>query len=787
MNILPSLGNAILTLRVKGDEFKAGLGKAKTQAETTTKGIGKSFTNLQGKIQGAAGKVPVVGSSLAALASPAGLAAAGIGLVVGSLTKMVTKTLDVGRSLGTMREATGVSAENLQIYQRAIEETNGDAGKFDDVILRLSKSIGDANQGNKAAQDGFDALGLSWVDLAGKSPDEALKAVVGAANESLSATDGAAVKAALLGRSYTGLGGFANMTTAEITALTGSVAENAVTMSGDQVTAVDNFDAALRTLRDSVGGVTTGIGSALIPILTKVITFFNNDLLPPIKDIARVMGPVLMPILKAFYNIFGGNIKTVLVVVAGVLKGVAQVLTGDFSGAWETAKTIAQAVMNGIINVYNNTIGLIPGVSKIDMVSFADNIEIAEDAVKELGVASGETVEVVRETAVEIVEVAKQLTIDLKAENEQRLADALAQHKEDFEDRKAAFEARTQLRKEFLEREQEFHDAELEANKTAWGITDVEYRIAQASLETLSAEKYAALIEQAEAFGVDDLALLFAHNRNLAQEAQIGADAEKEIFRLAHEFIKANGAAAFAAYVANMEQNLAAGVVSAQEAAALIAEALGRAQDAAAGGGLAPGEGRDNNNPSGRTKQGSKAGLDDSEVEDMLAIGGVPFVDPYNGTIYLPGGGEIRPTSGGLSGDELAEYHVNYQAALAAVNAGTYNSPAPVGNGPSAEELREAQAAITERLGNTGIETRDTPGAQHGAFVRGSRMGSLVRVGENYTDENITPVGSRGGSGGGKQPLYMTLNFPQGAVENMLIGTVDDLYRQNRITVDLTG
>ena len=72
------------------------------------------------------------------------------------------------------------------------------------------------------------------------------------------------VKAALLGRSYTGLGGFANMTTAEITALTGSVAENAVTMSGDQVTAVDNFDAALRTLRDSVGGVTTGIGSALI-------------------------------------------------------------------------------------------------------------------------------------------------------------------------------------------------------------------------------------------------------------------------------------------------------------------------------------------------------------------------------------------------------------------------------------------------------------------------------------------------------------------------------------------
>ena len=49
-----SLGSAYLTLRVKGDEFKAGLGKAKTQAATTTKGIGQSFANVQQKIQGAA-------------------------------------------------------------------------------------------------------------------------------------------------------------------------------------------------------------------------------------------------------------------------------------------------------------------------------------------------------------------------------------------------------------------------------------------------------------------------------------------------------------------------------------------------------------------------------------------------------------------------------------------------------------------------------------------------------------------------------------------------------------
>ncbi|MBW2044317.1 MAG: hypothetical protein JRI96_05450 [Deltaproteobacteria bacterium] len=39
------------------------------------------------------------------------------------------------------------------------------------------------------------------------------------------------------------------------------------------------------------------------------------------------------------------------------------------------------------------------------------------------------------------------------------------------------------------------------------------------------------------------------------------------------------------------------------------------------------------------------------------------------------------------------------------------------------------------------------PGAQEGAFIKGSAQGSLVRVGENYTDEIISPVSKRKGFG----------------------------------------
>ena len=51
------------------------------------------------------------------------------------------------------------------------------------------------------------------------------------------------------------MGGFANLTTAEIEELTSSVADTAVVMGGDAVTSVDEYDAAMRDMRDIMGKV----------------------------------------------------------------------------------------------------------------------------------------------------------------------------------------------------------------------------------------------------------------------------------------------------------------------------------------------------------------------------------------------------------------------------------------------------------------------------------------------------------------------------------------------------
>ena len=744
------------------------------QAEKSGGRVQKSFNGAGNSVKGLAGRIPGVGGALSALASPAGIATAAIGLVVGGIGAAVGKVSTLEKELRPMIQRSNLSAESLQVLSKAANVLGSEDGldgvtdSAQELQLRLAEASQDASG---PAVEAFAKLGLSSAALIEASPEDSFLQVITALQGVTNASDKKFLADELLGGSSEKLSGVINASAVEFQGLTASIKENGDIVSNEGIANANAFNLALGKLGGGFGKIATQVGTAFIPLLTEIIEGITELW-------QEIDGPVLT-VLGIFTGILGGVLRNAFKIIAGAINIVAGILTGDFSQAWRGIQQVAQGVMNQIILIYNNTIARLPGVSEIDMLTFADNIKIAEDAAEGLAetavtssettaTALGQSAQAAEESATKIRDAERQLTIDWAAERKQRLQDARDQLAEDKKIRDEATAAEAQALQDRKDANKQFRDDELEANKTAWGITDVEYKIAQASLATLSADKYAALIEQAEAFGIDDLALLAAHNRKLAQEVQAGVNAEKEIFRLAHEFIKANGAAAFAAYVANMEQNLAAGVVSAQQAADLIAEALGRAQDAAAGGGLAPGEGRDNNNPSGRRRQGSKAGLDDSEVEDRLASGGVPFVDPYNGTIYLPGGGEIPfGTTGDLSDREKDRHRETYNEVLAIINA-------------------------------------NTPGAQHGAVVLPRMGGTPVRVGEAGRAEAIIPLpdlaalagnlmagmggGSRLGGGmgsgaGGGREVVLALDGER--LGSVFLDQFNILQSENRLLVDL--
>ena len=368
------IGEAILVIKANAKGLSAGLKKAQTETSSRVK-------KMQASFQGFANRIPVVGGALAGLATPAGAATAAIGLTVGVITKMVTKTLSLGRELGRVREITGASAEGIQILGRAFEETNGDAGAVESVLLRLTRSLGEAGTGNKQYAEDFERIGLSYDDLAKMSPEDALKTVTGAINEQLGSADGAAVKARLLGRGYAGMGGFANLTTAEIEALTDSVAESAVVMGGDAVTNVDEYDAAMRDMRDMFGKIAITVGTKLIPKITSLVRSFMS--------IAEALWPVI--------SILNTPLKVAFSTITGAIDVLAKLLKGDFRGAWNAVLDTALSVMENIVNVYNNTLGRLPRVAQIDM----EQVRAALESVK---AETTETAAALEEEAVPAVE-----------------------------------------------------------------------------------------------------------------------------------------------------------------------------------------------------------------------------------------------------------------------------------------------------------------------------------------------------------------------------------------------
>ena len=66
-------------------------------------------------------------------------------------------------------------------------------------------------------------------------------------------------------------------------------------------------------------------------------------------------------------------------------------------------------------------------------------------------------------------------------------------------------------------------------------------------------------------------------------------------------------------------------------------------------------------------------------------------------------------------------------------------------------ECAGAQSGASGALGSAAPSAQAASEAQAAQAARGSRYSSFVQVGENFTDENIVPVGRNGGGSGRNQ------------------------------------
>lgn len=110
-------------------------------------------------------------------------------------------------SLADMSQRLGVSADSLQVFQRAIQLSGGEVEGLDKSLVTLRRNLGDAAMGQGGAVKALERLGLNAKELAKVGLDDAFKSVISELSKIENPTIRAAEASDVFGKSAANLAG----------------------------------------------------------------------------------------------------------------------------------------------------------------------------------------------------------------------------------------------------------------------------------------------------------------------------------------------------------------------------------------------------------------------------------------------------------------------------------------------------------------------------------------------------------------------------------------------------
>ncbi|NLH62464.1 MAG: phage tail tape measure protein [Ignavibacteriales bacterium] len=237
------------------------------------------------KIETFGSKMKNIGDGVAKVTTP--LAAMGTAVVAG-LSGLIMKAANTGDALADMSRRTGIASEDLSRLKFAAEISGTTIEGVETSLKFLTRVMDDAQKGTGSAKDTFEKLGITVTDTNGKL--KPITEVLIDAADKISKMDNSAEQAALTmelfgARAGTELLPLLKQGGDGISDLMKKADDLGITISSKTATAADDFMDRLTELKGSISGVTTTIGTALMPIIVDLIETHIKPLIEKIKQI----------------------------------------------------------------------------------------------------------------------------------------------------------------------------------------------------------------------------------------------------------------------------------------------------------------------------------------------------------------------------------------------------------------------------------------------------------------------------------------------------------------------
>ena len=261
-------------------------------------------------------------------------------------TSFISSAASSAAAVDDLSKRTGISTQTLQGYGLAANQSGVSTETMGKSLQKLSLVQLKAQNGNKAAQASFTAIGLSMEDLAGLSPEQTFEAVTDAIAELPTVAQQSAAAIALFGKSGAELVPIFAEGTGYLAKMRKEAEELGIVLSKEQMSGLAGLDDMIAKVTMAFGGLAQRIVAELVPqLMTAGETMLNFVKTLDIKSVTTALSAAIditTAALTILTSVALPLATTILPPIAAVLILISENMAGAVAGA--TAAAVAFGV-----------------------------------------------------------------------------------------------------------------------------------------------------------------------------------------------------------------------------------------------------------------------------------------------------------------------------------------------------------------------------------------------------------------------------------------------------------
>lgn len=298
-------------------------------------------------------------------------------------------------NLLTLSQQTGVSTQTLQEWTYASNFIDTSLETMTGSMARMTKTMGEASNGSKTAQEKFAALGVSITDSNGnfRDSEEVFMDCIDALGKVQNETERDALAMALFGKSAQDLNPLIEAGSAAFKEIGQEAKDMGVVFSDDAVVAMGSFDDSMQRVKASGEGLKNSIGLTVMPMFQPLMDTAAQTMAGVSNALQDGLQPgeldTLISDLVAKFDStvtqISGVLDTMLPIATEAVSTVVSAVVEKLPTLLDTLLPAAQGLLQNLLDAIVQNVGPITGMA-VDLVTSITGF-ITENAATVAGAA----------------------------------------------------------------------------------------------------------------------------------------------------------------------------------------------------------------------------------------------------------------------------------------------------------------------------------------------------------------------------------------------------------------